>query len=227
MVKEIKRRTGRRRFISSTIAVAGFTMFGATGVGSADGRSNGGQTAIVLENGELTLDESGEGISSAQTATYNLDRILEGLNDEKQEGYLTFERHKGDVFANPTDLAREEYVSLTDGGVGTYCGTTAFDYKLPGLTRPYATYYFYLNDEDTEYVATRASQGAAVSGLASWIASATGAGTVAAGVLAALAAFLAISAAELSYKNDGCGVRIRVYDLPITPGPSWVSVSAQ
>lgn len=226
----------RRRFIRLATGSVGLAIAPMTGSasGSIQSKARNDDTeykfTIDDDSDEITLNKSkgkGQSRNSPESENTDIDKIVQEMNEEAADGYLDFHEKDDTVFVEPTDKVQTEYQS-EHGDVNTFShGKTDYEFKGPGWTRPYATHYFYLDDSDTEYLSIRLGQGAALAGLASWIASATGAGTVAAGVLAALAAFLGVVAGELQLKNDGHGVRFKVIQLPISPGPEWVSISSQ
>ncbi|WP_440992226.1 hypothetical protein [Haloarchaeobius baliensis] len=178
------------------------------------------------ENPEEQLRESirasirDEGSITGEDAAYLLARAVERINDFIDEGYLEITNESGPAELETTEQFEREVEpgQNSNGDAGTSgCGETKYEFHGPsGIFDPYLKHHMYTNDEDTEELKYRLTQGNIGQGaLASILGVTTGGSLAIAAIIMAASGRLLVT--EYEHHNEGCGVITKIKHIPAAP----------
>jgi hypothetical protein len=108
-----------RTYTTRRTALKGFAValsLGSLPAIAATGRAAPGDGDFVLDDGDLTYTGS-SGARTADAGPTLLERAIEGLNQAKDRGLVTFRRQDGEVYVAPTPK-NDAVVSVTAGYPG-------------------------------------------------------------------------------------------------------------
>jgi len=233
----------RRKFVGSMCAGLGLaslpTITGAEELNNK--KETDSKYEYKLENGELVLSEKKvqAGASSSDQRTGNnqvsnppegavtvssndLKKSVSEINTLHEQGLVDFSKKNGSVTVSVTEKFRSKH-NLTGGDFSTlHHGETGYEMKSDWWG---ANHYFEMNDAQTNKAIEMAIAGSAASAIGAYIATTTGAGSLAAPVLTLLAGLLGGAAGYLSNANNGHGVVIKVHH--VYAGPGYAEVDGQ
>ncbi|MFP4005286.1 MAG: hypothetical protein ACLFUR_01025 [Candidatus Hadarchaeia archaeon] len=181
---------------------------------------------LHLRNGKLFLSGSeraalNAGISEDKFEAFK--KAFDKLNDMKDEGYVTFEREKGQVMVHGTEKLEEELESTqegpstmattpTDPGGGNSDGVTKYEVNSHWWG---TSYEIWLNAADAEFIDDKIGKGSVAGGLISIFSG--GVPSVVIGVFSAYGGYIGT---QISEYNNGTGVVVSFNVTPVVPLPS-------
>lgn len=227
---------GRRRFVRAATGALGVGTFASVTSAQESIRENSDSDSgpFTVENGKLKLDETSDEASTGRHEVHatirneysnaqsiDLQQGVDRLNELRDAGLISFYETNGTVMVESSESFQSRQPnsirsSQNSPSVSSQsCGKTDYVLKEPELLNPWFRHKFYLDDEDTEYVATRMSQGGTLVAALGAIFS----GGLSVVVAAILGAGSSITGGEMLLENEGCGVLLKVKHLPLPPGP--------
>lgn len=233
----------RRRFVSSVCAGLGLASLPTiTSAQESDNKKEAkSKYEYKLKNGKLVLSENKEqaGVSSSDQRTANnqvsnppegavtisssdLKKSVNEINTLHEQGLVDFSKKNRSVTVSVTEKFRSKH-NLSGGDFSTLQhGDTGYKMKSDWWG---ANHYFEMNDAQTNKAIEMAIAGSAASAIGAYIATVTGAGSLAAPVLTLLAGLLGGAAGYLSNANNGHGIVIKVHH--VYSGPGYAEVDGQ